>query len=80
MEFVFEGEKFTAPAGFFDDFEVMEQLEDGRLVPVLRGLLGRDQLERAKALIREAHDGRVPLTAFERLFEAVASADPTGGR
>ena len=65
------GETFTVAPDYFDDLDVIEALEDGHLVAVLRDLLAPEGYERLKAAIRAENDGRAPVSSLDKVFEAL---------
>lgn len=75
------GEDFEVAPDYFDDLEVVEALEDGHLIAVLRDLFGRDGYVRLKEALKAEHGGRAPASSLDVVFEAVmAQMDPTGPR
>lgn len=67
------GETFAVAPDYFDDLEVIEALEDGHLIAVLRDMLTPDGYTRLKVAIKSENDGRAPLSALDTVFEAVMS-------
>lgn len=65
---------------FFDDLEVLEALEEGHIVQVLKSLFGDDYRTLVED-IKAAHDGRAPLSALDGVFEKLtAEVGPTDSR
>lgn len=77
----FHGAEYVVPVGYFDDMEVMESLEDGRIFAVLRGCFGADQWSAIKGQLREEHGGRIPASALDDVMSALmTTVGPTDKR
>lgn len=77
-----DGETYEVDPLFLDDLEMMEALEDGRIVYVLREMLGEAQWVTLKGNLKAAsNDGKVRVAALEPVFTAlVSSVGPTDSR
>lgn len=67
VSFTYEGEKYTIPTTKEWDLEVIEAIEDEKIIAVVRGILGADQWATFKSKSRKVDD----LNAF---FNAISKA------
>lgn len=73
----FRGATFQIDADAMEDIEVLEAIEDRKFITSSRALLGAEQWEQVKNLVRTPA-GRVPADALDEFIETVYEAlDPT---
>lgn len=78
--FTYHDTEYTLDPAALDDLDVMEALEDQRMVTFLRLVLG-DQYDRMKDQLRAEHGTRVTGESVGAFVEAMFGAvDPTGKR
>lgn len=67
ITFTFDGDKYVIAPTQEWDLDVLEAVEDGKVVSVVRALLGAKQWEKFKATPRKVED-------LNKLFEAISKA------
>lgn len=67
ITFTFDGEKYTIAPTAEWDITVLEAVEDGKTVSLVRAILGDKQWEQFKAKPRKVED-------LNKLFEAISKA------
>lgn len=67
VSFTFDGDKYQIDPTSEWDLDVLEAVEDGKIVSLVRAILGDKQWEKFKAKPRKVDD-------LNRLFEAISKA------